>query len=271
MPFSGALDTTVIVLHKLLNRWLRDEDNLDALFAIVKRLRKRKRRRIKFENLVLLLGIGGVGKTTLIKRVTHNPEADNSRETVSSFNVYSTTREVMTDHPKRGKVKEKIFLGFADYRGQNIGTLFRGLSNHQSFKPTSINTAILVVDLVPPRREFIDGVFINIGNEPPQDHPDPHRIEENCRAWSGEILKAVFGMLDANALMKIIIFINKVDLVRTPEGRNAAITSYQPLVERVEKFAMNSKVDMEVILGSIFSGHNCFQLEDSLKAAAVER
>ncbi|MEP2031109.1 MAG: hypothetical protein ABJI96_20615 [Paracoccaceae bacterium] len=273
MPVIEAIGNSVVSFTSaVLVRLFRSGVPEETLLNVVAQLRKINPYSAKYENLVMLLGIGGVGKTTLVKRVTHNPEADNSVETTSAFRLYSTTREVIVDDPRNGSEKrEKIFLGFADYRGQNIGTLLRGITASKVMKPTSINTVVLVVDLFPADRVLANGKFINLRGEVAQSHPDVARIKENDRFWSEELLQAMLGMLDGSALQKIIIFINKVDLVKSQDGRNSSSSLYQPLINRVKKFSDSSDVELEVILGSFESGNNFFALEESLKNSAVVR
>jgi hypothetical protein len=72
-------------------------------------------------NSILLVGIGGVGKTSLIKALTHDPAAE--PDTAGPFKIYKHVEE-LGNEPSGVK---RTNLYFADYRGQNLTNLIGGV------------------------------------------------------------------------------------------------------------------------------------------------
>ena len=75
-------------------------------------------------NAILLVGIGGVGKTSLIKALTHDLAAE--QDTIGPFKIYKHVEE-LGNEPSGIK---RTNLYFADYRWQNLTDLIGHASHH---------------------------------------------------------------------------------------------------------------------------------------------
>lgn len=100
-------------------------------------------------NSILLVGIGGVGKTSLIRALTRDPAAE--PDTTGPFKVYKHVEEIRND-PLGIK---RIHLYFADYRGQNLAHLIGGFLDGQKrpycpLRYGFLNSLIMVVDVTDP-------------------------------------------------------------------------------------------------------------------------
>jgi GTPase SAR1 family protein len=97
-------------------------------------------------NSVLLVGIGGVGKTSLIKALTHDPAAE--PDTTGPFKIYKHVEEI----GKNPLGIKRIHLYFADYRGQDLAHLIRGFLDQQKrpycpLRYGFLNSLVMVVDV----------------------------------------------------------------------------------------------------------------------------
>ncbi|MEI6368638.1 MAG: GTPase domain-containing protein, partial [Nostocales cyanobacterium ELA608] len=98
----------------------------------------------EFRNSILLVGLGGSGKTTLIGYLV---DQGNSEMSTRDFANYKSLSESID---KNGNTY-KFYI--ADYPGQNIGVLIKGLMAEQKvpYSPMTFNgidSIIIVVDLV---------------------------------------------------------------------------------------------------------------------------
>ena len=176
-----------------INQWLRNK--IDELKNIAsKRLEEIRgfTSPAKLEpntriNSVMVLGLGGSGKTSLCKAITDDITADPSIKT-GHFKIYNVAKDLPGDNPE---TRCKFYL--ADYPGQSfLEELVAGFIEEQS-RPYSpmrygyINSLILVVDLFAPP---------DLPGEPiPKDSSfNKKRIRENLQQWNEQALSAVFGM-----------------------------------------------------------------------------
>lgn len=186
------------------------------------------------KNSVLVVGLGGSGKSALINQVIGNYSEQGSRRTERfEIRACSTTTETTGAGQVRQQTTYKYYL--ADYLGQNIGTLFRAFVEAQ-FLPNSplamgtIETVVFVVDLVTHQK---DGAQF----PPSSQHAvDEERIRETLEQWSQTAIDAVFGLL-TDSLNGVCLFINKVDALddRSGEATKRYLKCYEPLVERIRK------------------------------------
>lgn len=166
-------------------------------------------------NTILLIGIGGVGKTSLIKQMLDCDSA-NPQEKTKSFKIYWQRVSNGQEKNKSSEIrhctgKPSGFWYFVcDYCGQNIGSLFRSFIEQQKreYSPIAygyVNSLILMVDLFPPPEE---GEIIPNGGA----SMDTRRIAINKCEWNNTAIDAVFGLL-TNELRYVCLFINKIDLM----------------------------------------------------------
>ena len=82
-------------------------------------------------NSILLVGIGGVGKTSLIKALTHDSAAE--PDTIGPFKIYKYAQEL--ENEPSGIKRTNLY--FADYRWQNLTYLIGGflLEQKQPYCP----------------------------------------------------------------------------------------------------------------------------------------
>lgn len=212
-------------------------------------------------NNALVLGLGGSGKTTLIRSITGDTNADPRRKTIS-FDIYSSVYRTPVENKK-----DEVELYLADYVGQNLGSLFRGftLEQHTPYSPMrygSIRSIILVVDLFPAPE--------TAGSEQnKKSKPDEVRIRENLDEWNRQSLAAVFG-LATDTLDYVCLFINKSDLLT--KNDNASLSSvfrmYEPLFLMIQDFAHGAIVEYRI--GSAGDGQNVQPIREYLVAHSVD-
>jgi hypothetical protein len=105
-------------------------------------------------NVVVLLGVGGAGKTTLIRYLTGDLRADPTQIT-NEFNIYSKTSRVRKTKPNGGVQEFETTIYITDYRGQDYNSLIIGLAGGKQGKLSAvrsgnINTLLFIVDVFPP-------------------------------------------------------------------------------------------------------------------------
>lgn len=218
-------------------------------------------------NITLLIGLGGTGKTNLIKTLLDNEKA-NPKEKTENFDIYYSTYNsgVMEETGRRttrqnSSEQYKYWLFISDYKGQNLGSLISAfiLQQKREYSPLAygyINSLILVVDLWSPKRKQSDPDIY------PQDHMDMERIRTNIEQWNETALDAVFGLL-TKELKYVCLFINKVDLMsaRGLDKDQSYIDAYDEIKTKMNK-RYGDKI--EVLLGSAQNGTNVNTLKSRL-------
>ena len=86
-------------------------------------------------NSILLVGLGGTGKTSLIKALLNNHEA-NPNEKTENFEIYKGDRLSIKSKQEKNTENNRYWFYIADYKGQNIGQLVRSFIVQQK-KPYS--------------------------------------------------------------------------------------------------------------------------------------
>lgn len=219
-------------------------------------------------NSIMLLGLGGVGKTTFVRNLFQNEEA-NPTVSTEHYELYETT--TIVKNIGRGNMKRyTLFVG--DYRGQNLGQLVREFVTQQKkpFNPMSygfINSLVLVVDLFPPTEHFDDPPL------KPRRHADADRIGLHGSQWNATALDAIFGLLTSGSLKYVCLFVNKSDLLI---GSNAAEIQeelgnrFTDLQARLELRARRADAEFELVLGSAKSSAGISHVRKALFERSVE-
>ncbi len=155
------------------------------------------------KNSIMMLGLGGSGKTTLSRRICGdmNKAASEETKTFKLFEGKATNGSQVYD------------FYISDYEGQNVGTLITGfiqqqLQERSPFRFGDVNSLILVVDVVGHKAELDD--------VPPSEHPsikeiDGDRVQESVLQWNRTALDAIFGMHTVGSLRYVCLYVNKRD------------------------------------------------------------
>ena len=220
-------------------------------------------------NSIMLLGLGGVGKTTFVRGVFQNPDANPSVST-EHYGLYRTTTDVEDAHDKTRNEKYTLFVG--DYRGQNLGQLVSKFITQQKepFEPMSygyINSLVLIVDLFPPHEQFDDALL------EPRDCVDSDRVKLHNGQWNDTALDAVFGLLTTGSLKYVCLFVNKIDLLK--DSNRSAVQRdvrkrFAELEDRLKKRAKGAKATFKLVLGSAEDGGGTLRVREDLFETSVD-
>lgn len=202
-------------------------------------------------NSILLVGLGGTGKTSLIKALLNNHEA-NPNEKTESFEIYKGDRLSIRNNQDSNTENNRYWFYIADYKGQNVGQLIRSFIVQQK-KPYSplaygyVTSLILIVDLIAPKEEQ-DGEALKRRAE-----YDKSRVEEHLSQWNETALDSIFGLLTSE-LRYVSIFINKIDLMenRTHEYDEKLLSLFKPLEYKIRK--RSGRATVKMYLGSAQTG-----------------
>jgi len=232
-----------------------EQDTRDKIFNVELREPTLLGSKVK-RNSIVILGLGGCGKTTLIHHLSKDPTADGT---------ISTRDYVRLRWCEENSGTESTHLYYvADHKGQNIGTLIKGLIEEQK-KPYSpmtwgaINSLIFIVDVAkaPGRGNKSATELQQEVREAWRD-----RILENVKQWSPTALDMIFGFTTQDSLKYVCLFVNKMDLL-LPEEKEEAEKLYQGLIEALDVRCPG--LALEIIFGSVLSGDGFPKLAASLK------
>lgn len=214
-------------------------------------------------NSVIIVGLGGCGKTTLINRLSGDHRADSEIQT-ADYDRYFWSE-------KSSSVEPKYTYYIADYKGQNIGTLIKGLIKEQKipYSPMTwgaVNSLIFVVDVAEPYDKNVQSAT-NFALEVKDSWQG--RIKQNVEQWSSTALDTIFGFTtkpnandpNVNSLKYVCLFINKTDLL--PDMEDEIKRKYQPLHDAIRARCPGLK--FELLLGSADKGTAIPTLKRSLK------
>ena len=212
-------------------------------------------------NAIILVGLGGSGKTTLINCLSQDHKANPGVKT-QNYSLFTWLKRASPSAPLH-----RYYA--ADHKGQNIGTLISGLIEEQK-KPYSpmtwgaINTIIFCVDIA---EAYDRGLETEEQYKEKVKRTWRERIDQNTAEWSSVALSAIFGFTaknsqvpNTNTLKYVCLFINKLDLL--PDKEQEIREAYQKLEDNIRKNC--SDLDFEVIVGSGKNSMGITQLDQSL-------
>lgn len=214
-------------------------------------------------NSIMLLGLGGAGKTAFVRNLFQDPDANPSVET-EHYQLYQLTK-----HNRERQHQYTLFVG--DYRGQNLGQLVREFVSQQKrpFEAMSygfINSLILVVDLFDPPKHA-DAPPLE-----PRGEVDSSRVVSHRDQWNDTALDAVFGLLTSGSLKYVCVFVNKSDLLigsNTAAVQEDIARRFDDLRSRLERRAERAGAKFALVLGSAKDGTGITQVRDDLYASSV--
>jgi GTPase SAR1 family protein len=204
---------------------------------------------------MLLLGIGGVGKTHLIKSMMAAPGGEDyvpdPRVSTGTAKSYSLINAIVS-----GDNTKVVHVDVDDYRGQNQGELLRYLTERGADgKLHAVTAIVLVVDLFsPPDRDA-----------PLQrTRPDwsASRVAKNNEEWSSAALQPWLD-LAGDEWKYFCLFVNKLDLLRplTNERIRDIEKEYDSLLQRAKQ---SRGVRYKIIVGSARRGTGVVELLSDL-------
>ena len=224
-------------------------------------------------NTLLLIGLGGSGKTSVIKTLLRNSQA-NPEEKTEKFEIYSgqivseTVNYENTQQTLDINKPTRYWFYVADYLGQNIGQLVRSfvVQQKKQYSPLAygyVTSLVLIVDLFPDKNSPQDP------DPEPQPLPDENRINKHNNEWNDTSLDAIFGLL-TNELKYVCLFINKVDLMsdRQTGSDQRYISYFKDLARRIQKRCGDAK--FEIILGSAKRGTGIAELSFKLMEFSID-
>lgn len=183
---------------------------------------------------VLLLGIGGVGKTAIIKALTGMTEANPAIKTteLATYMLVKETEynvnlsESGVELPERSLTR--IYLD--DTIGQNLNIGFKNDRLRTERAKIIENTVVvLVVDLFP---QTMQKTTYKV--------PNQSRINQNIRAWEKTSLQAIRDVKNPSTF---VLFINKVDQLEflSDAAIENAKEKYKDLMKEITKYLVTNK------------------------------
>ena len=214
----------------------------------------------------MMIGLGGVGKTSLIRSLFENDDAKPEIRT-EHYTEYRLDLRVKQKKKPAARAlwpfangrRYSLFVG--DYRGQNLGQLVGEFVAQQkeAYRAMSygyVNSLILVIDVLPPTRTV------------PASKPDVTRMNYHTRQWSETALDGIFGLLTEDTLRYVCLFVNKVDMI--PDSQSTVVEDrVAALRSRLERKAKENSAEFRVVMGSALKGHGVTGVKTDLRETSV--
>jgi len=163
---------------------------------------------------------------------------------------------------------------FFDYRGQNSGTLARGVKDNSHSDTKELNSIVFVVDLMPPERKYRED------NSKALDLHVKTRLRAHVDEWSSPTLDTIFGFFDQEELRYVCLYINTVDKIRDNAAhiKSDIKEELAPMIARLRK-RCGYKDDgdtlgegfakFDILFGSARSGLSVLKLKSELMKHSV--
>jgi hypothetical protein len=161
---------------------------------------------IESYNRVLLVGLGGSGKTTLIRELTGNKSAS-PRIKSADLLTYSLVHEIVYQEINYAK-SHVCRIDIDDYRGQEPAQILAGWNVDKLEAPPafSCTSVIFLVDLFEEPAHAGD-------TQEPQETWNNTRVQKHLTEWPQSLVRSVIYMARQGNLKYICLFVNKVDLL----------------------------------------------------------
>lgn len=198
---------------------------------------------------ILLLGIGNVGKTSLIQKLTRNPDANPKKKTRKVQTYQFIFANVADD-----VVKNNNYV-INDYRGYSPAELAKVyMTDHsKEIVANSPGVIIILADIIDtPDANEDEPLVTNLNDNQIRD-----RIAAHVNHWSIDLLQTMAVSARCERPSKIILFINKIDTLKKIDFASIKTieSGFLPLVKNIEKaFAASIKeeeTNLVVLCGSL--------------------
>lgn len=268
VPILGLVVGVIVILFKSLVPHHLKNVAVDGSKVLVEKLLGRIDREFgrllgtdRAQNVVVQLGMGGAGKTTLIRQLIGDPNANADVET-TTFSVYK--RHSTIEGGDGRKIDTSVII--ADYRGQDFSTLIRGILDHtktgREFRAGNINTILFVIDIFPPGNPGRD--------QDMHEQPDYDRLRRNVQYWNEDKVQEIFNSFtDRGSLKNVILFVNKCDLLLARNRKELIAPHIEPLVSCIRRHTASLLVEPLVLYGSVKTGDGVWLLIDRILRTAV--
>jgi GTPase SAR1 family protein len=199
-------------------------------------------------NRVLLVGLSGTGKTTLIRKLLSNKSA-NPRVTTADLFTYSLVHEtIYRSDTSDLSVSYVCRMDIDDYRGQYLSQILNEWKD--DFRPVgtfACSSVIFIADLFEPLNNP-DAVT------PHRDKWSAARVRENLAQWSESLVRAIIEKADSGNLKYVCLFVNKMDLLRRFDSEIEKQVEYQYRRMRASILKSLAGVEFDLIVGSAEKG-----------------
>jgi GTPase SAR1 family protein len=196
---------------------------------------------------VAVLGLGGAGKTTLIKSLTGCNRID-PRISNRGISLVIVGREEKSGWWWFGRTTRTSII-YCDTEGQKQETFVRSMleaDKNDIIHRGCFDALIFVVDIKPPARSlYRDDEIVESVDWP--------RLDEHVKAWNDLALALVFETISTQ-LKLCLVFVNKCNLVRELSGsekqrlRQQILDNLAPFTQRLQRFTRG--VLLRVVMGS---------------------
>jgi hypothetical protein len=186
-------------------------------------------------------------------------------------------QQIRSAHDETGSTRAVHLYQIIDYRGQNMSELADWLDRFRNddrspFHPSRIDVVLLLVDLF----ETPDGVERGSASA-----PEAGRVGLHTSEWGNLILDIVLRYVRWERLSCLCLFVNKLDLLASPDPAGDAKAAFEPLLQRLAKRAETARhrreeqrpgerfrpIETVCLAGSLRSGQGVPELERALRRA----